>query len=111
LNVRYIEACINHGEGIESGNSKKANKAANQIFEVVTELNNQKNLQYLINFLEHDNDYVILWSAAYLLEIQQDLALCALETIINKPKSLVSFSAKVTLLEWKKGTLKMYFKG
>ncbi|WP_171690687.1 DUF2019 domain-containing protein [Paenibacillus germinis] len=110
LDTRFILACINHCDGTESGNFKKANKAANQIYDVVTELNNQNNLQYLTQFLQHENDSVSLWSAAYLLNVKPEIALSALENLIGKPKSLVSFSAKVTLSEWQKGTLKMYFK-
>ncbi|WP_187274351.1 DUF2019 domain-containing protein [Paenibacillus sp. N3.4] len=110
LDTRFIKACVNHGDGTESGNFKKANKAANQIYDVVTELKNQNNLQYLVQFLQHENDSVKLWSAGYLLNLQPEIALSALQTIMGRPKSLVSFSAEVTFSEWQKGTLKMYFK-
>ncbi|QYR21275.1 hypothetical protein KZ483_26945 [Paenibacillus sp. sptzw28] len=111
LDTRFIEACSNHGEGTESGNYKKANKAAHKIFDIVTELKKQNNLEYLFKFIEHDNDSVRLWSSSYLLDIDnENRAIDTIKKLIGKPKSLVSFSAKVTIDEWEKGTLKMYFK-
>lgn len=97
-------------ETVRNAEITKANKAANKIFEVVTELKDQDNLQYLVKFLQHDNDSVGLWGASYLLNVQEEIALNVPHTLIGKPKSLLSLSAEVTLSEWKKGTLIMYFK-
>jgi hypothetical protein len=110
LENTYLEACINHGEGIELGDSKKANKAAKIIFKVVTHLKNQNNLKALFNYLDHENDSVRGWSASYLLDIDQDeRAINTLKNLTGKPRSSVSFSAEITLKEWGKGRLRMYF--
>ena len=72
LEAIYITACIEHGEGTESGDYRKVNRAAKKIYATVTELKKKNNLEFLIRFLNHENDSVKLWSSSYLLDIDQD---------------------------------------
>jgi predicted KAP-like P-loop ATPase len=111
MDTSYIDACIKHGVGTITGNYKMANKAANKIYEIVTELKKKNNLECLFNFIEHKNESVRLWSSSYLLDLdKEERAIITLKNLSRESKSLVSFSAKVILEEWKNGTLKMYFK-
>jgi hypothetical protein len=109
LEAIYITSCIEHDEGTESGDYRKANRAAKKIYATVTELKKNNKLEFLFRLLDHENESVKLWSSSYLLDIDQDeQAITTLKSLIGIPKSLVSFSAKVTLDEWQKGTLRMY---
>jgi len=62
-------------------------------------------LSELVDLLEHEDPYVRLWAASYTLQIMPTKAEKVLEEISHVKGVMAGFSAKMTLEEWKKGTL------
>jgi hypothetical protein len=60
-----------------------------------------------LNFLNHKDIGVRLWTATSLLPIYTEDAIETLEQI-TKVKGIHSLSAEITLQEWRKGNIKIY---
>lgn len=102
----YVEAAINYGESIEKGNSKEANKNATKMHEIRNKIKQVENYHnWFIPLLNHENDYVKLYSAYLLLQVVPEKAEIVLVEL-SKKRKLLGFEAKMTLKEWRKGNLK-----
>jgi len=101
----YIDAASTHGrEDIEP---KVSNAAHDCIVRVVVKLAKQDGgLLNLVPLLQHPVPNVGLWSAAHLLRVYPEQAESVLENIANG-KGPIAFYARITLEEWRKGTLRM----
>lgn len=102
---KFIESAIKNGEAVEKGDSKKANKEFDLIQKYYLELKESENTNILIPLLESNDKYVQLWSAYYLLPIETNRSEIVLEEL-SQIRGVISITAKFTLKEWKKGTLK-----
>ena len=101
----FISACIEKGKCEELGDSKRGNRQYAIITSSYLALKKIGQLGNMEGLLEHENPYVRLWAAYYMLPvlpIKSENTLKELSTIKGKP---VAFSAQMTLLEWRKGTL------
>ena len=104
---KFISACIEKGKYEELGNSKMGNRQYNIIKSCYLALKKLDQLDNMVGLLEHENPYVRLWAASYMLPIapiKSEGALKELSTLKGKP---VAFSAQMTLQEWRKGTLSL----
>lgn len=105
LKKMFIIAAIKHGEGTEQGNYKLANKQYKIIEKSIDELKNIENgIEEFEELLEHEDDYVKLWCARYLIESRNMKAKRTLLALINKP-GFLGLTAKLTLDEWDKGNI------
>ncbi|WP_055666125.1 hypothetical protein [Desnuesiella massiliensis] len=101
----YINASIKHGKCTEDGDYKLANKQYIIIEKSITELKlMEKGIDELENLLEHQSDYVKLWSARYLLLDKEVKAKQTLLSLTKKP-GFLGFTAQITLDEWSKGNI------
>ena len=103
---KFICACIEKGKYEELGNSKMGNKQYTIIKSAYLSLKKAGRLDDMTGLLEHENPYVRLWAASYMLPIlptKSENTLKELSTLKGKP---VAFSAQMTLQEWRKGNLK-----
>ena len=105
----FERSCIIHGDATESGDYKTANKHHQIIIKSILQLYNNGDLMKIENLLNHKNVSVKLWSAGMLLPFRSSLCEKILKEI-SKANGMVSFSAEITLQEWKKGTLKLPYK-
>lgn len=104
---KYVAAAIAHGQATEAGNHKKANREADQLAESYRDLRSRglDSQQALLPLLNHDNPNVRLWAGSHALEFapaEGERVLVALQVV---PGSLVGFSAKMTLQQWRAGAL------
>ncbi|MFC5701714.1 DUF2019 domain-containing protein [Cohnella faecalis] len=104
----FIDAAIQHGECTEIGNSKLGNKFYKKIMmssEVIK--SSEKGKEVFLELMKHPNISVRLWSASFAYQNNPIEAEQVLQDIIGIKKSLVSFTAEITLNELKSGRLLM----
>ena len=104
---RYAKAAMAHGRATEAGDHKKANRAYDELAAIYRELRRRgpDAQRALLPLLNDPEPGVCAWAASHALEfapVEGEPVLRALESI---PKSLVSFSAKMTLQQWREGKL------
>ena len=103
---KYIKAAIKHGEATEEGKANIANKQYKVIQRNVDKLKSIENgINELVNLLEHQSDYVRLWSASYLLPLEEQKSKETL-LILSKKSGLIGFKAKIILAELEKGNIR-----
>ncbi|MCB2362146.1 hypothetical protein [Clostridium estertheticum] len=102
---KFIESAIKNGEAVEKGESKKANKEFDLLQKYYLQLKESESINILSPLLESNNKYVQLWSSYYLLSIETKRSEIILEEL-SQIRGLISITAKITLKEWKKGTLR-----
>lgn len=95
-----------HGESSEHGDHKIANEAYKEINKAVSFLKKNNEIYRLNIFLDHESFGVRLWAATYLLPIEELMAKNVLDAIVRRG-GILAFTAKNTLAEWRKGTLKL----
>ena len=102
----YIDAILKRDKALSIGNAKIANKYYDKIAGLVNDLkrSNIDELLKLQPLLEHEEVSVRFITAFYLLQIIPEEAENVLEHIANE-KNKVSFDAKMTLREWRKGNI------
>ena len=103
---QFVEAAGKHAEATETGDYKTGNKQYNLIVKAVSFLKEDNTLNKLESLLIHPSVGVRLWSATYLLPLNEEEASKALKKIING-NDIHSFTAKTTLEEWGKGNLRL----
>lgn len=102
----FIDACVKKGNCEELGNGKLGNKQYVVIKSVYLFLKNNNRLDEFAILLKHENPYVRLWAASFLLSImpkESEYVLKELSMLKGKP---VAFTAQITLQQWQKGDLK-----
>lgn len=104
----FEEAAINHGHASEKGDYKFGNRNCEIIFEVIQFLKKNNKIISLMIFLDHPSDSVKSWAASYLLPLKESEAVNTLQEI-SKGKGIIAFSAGITLKEWRKGTLGLFY--
>ena len=102
---KYKKAAELHGEGTLEGDSNKTNSAHDILIEVYSELKNNDSVKNLQVLIKDPNASVRAWSAMHLLPLFENESIDILDEV-SKEKSLVGFSALMTLKEWKAGKLK-----
>jgi hypothetical protein len=104
--ARYIQAAIQHGEGIEQHDSEKANTAHEALIDALDELKSRPEREHaaLLSVLEHQNPRVQGWAATHLLELYPDNALPVLARLSTLP-GLIGFGAEMVIKEWNKSRL------
>ncbi|SHI07736.1 DUF2019 domain-containing protein [Clostridium grantii] len=101
----YTEAAIKYGNATEEGKYKIVNNQYKIIEKNIDKLKSIENgINKLENLLEHQSDYVKLWSARYLLYLKEQKAKETLLILIQK-SGVIGFDAKMTLEEWGKGNI------
>jgi hypothetical protein len=100
----FERAAIRHSEASENGNYEIANESYKELINAKEYLLQHDQMGLLIELLEHESKAVRMWSARYLLPLNEPAATDALEQIANGT-GILSFGAKMTLTEWKAGTL------
>ncbi len=105
---RYAESAAAHGRASETGDHKAANAAHDVLAGVYRELRRRgvDAQQALLPLLEDPELGVRGWAGAHALEFAPTEGERALSRIAEIPKSLVSFSAKMTLRQWREGKLR-----
>jgi predicted ArsR family transcriptional regulator len=104
---RYVNAAIAHGEAIENGNHKVANKQHDVIMRLLHKLDEAgKRGEALSSILDHRDPHVRGWAATHLLNVDSAKAIRALEALVNEG-GLAGFNAEMTLAELRKGRLRI----
>jgi len=108
LLVEYRDAAAAHGAATEQGDHEASSRACDAIAEVYGELRRRgtATVQRLIPFLEDEDVGVRFWVASHALEFAPEKGQAVLSEIAQTPNSLIAFSAKMALREWKAGRLK-----
>jgi hypothetical protein len=105
---RYSESAAAHGRATEAGDHKTANAAHEVLATVYRELRRRgvEAQRALLPLLEHNDIGVRGWAGAHALEFAPSEGESALTALAEVPRSLISFSAKMTLRQWREGTLR-----
>jgi hypothetical protein len=103
----FVESSIEHGNAMESGDYRRANKAYASIIKSMKILKEGGKTDEFLKTLNHESPSVRLSSACALLSAYQTEALRALGDLANE-SGIVSFDAKMTIQEWEKGNLTLY---
>ncbi len=102
---QFEVAAMTHAEATENGDYKTANKSYAAIAKAIAFLKQKGELRVLSRFLDHSSASVQVWTAMFLLPIYENDAVRVL-TDVAKGTGILSFDAKNTLSEWRKGNLR-----
>lgn len=102
--IDFENAATSHAEANETGDYKNANKSYKIIARSVEALKMNNQLLMLGKFLDHPSVGVQIWSARYLLPIEEQKAIAVLNNLSSNP-GIHALIAETTLSEWRKGNL------
>jgi len=109
LIAKYVNAAIRHKEGYTSGNSKKANAAADALAEVAADLDCHGDLgkAALAQLMDHGSMAVRCSAARDCLFLPDhgNKARQTLSEIARQDEGLIGFDAEMVLKVWDKGDL------
>jgi hypothetical protein len=105
LGIFEISA-VQHAQATELGDYKTANKAYKLIVNSIEFMQQTDKINELLNFISHSSVGVRIWSATYLLKSHEQIAIQELVKIASGV-GIQSLNAEMTLIEWKKGNLKL----
>ncbi len=103
----YVAAATARGEATEDGDYRAGNKQHDVIVAAYREFRARgpEAQRSLLGLLDHPNESVRGMAASHALEFAAEEGAPVLE-LIAKSESIHGFTARITLEEWKKGTLK-----
>jgi hypothetical protein len=110
LKAAFRRSAAAHGAGaLDGGDPKETNRAADEIVEVVRLLREEQDQgrQFLTDLLGEENVSVRIWAATYLLPLDAEQAVFALEKAAKADKTIIGFGAEMVLREWRAGRLKL----
>ncbi len=104
----YKDAAAAHCMATERGDQNTANRSHDVLVGIHTELRRRgaEALNELLNLLQNKDTGVRFWAASHALEFSPEKGENVLSEIAKIPKSLIAFSAEVTLREWRAGRLR-----
>lgn len=104
----YAAAAAAHGTASATGDYRTANKQWAIITSVYRELRSRgRDAQLaLLELVSSPDDYVRSWAAAHALEFAPEVGEPVLTELANRPRGLASFTAEMTLKEWRAGKLR-----
>ena len=105
---QYAEGAAAHGRATQVGDHKAANAAHEELASAYRELRRRgiDAQRALLPLLEHEDLGGQAWAGAHALEFAPVEGERALTRIAEIPKSLVSFSARMTLRQRREGKLR-----
>jgi hypothetical protein len=108
--TQYRQAALLHGQATAAGNYQVGNQQYDQLLAIYLDLKRKGATAVAsLSALLHDKDNTVAcWAATHLLPYQEALAVATL-TRIADTSGIVSFTATMTLQEWRKGCLKLYY--
>ena len=103
----YIRLATNHGDFLQSGDDKKANKAHSTIRALVQriEIADSDIKKEFYKLMSHPNSSVRLWTAIELLGTAEQNSKTVIEKIKNE-EAIIGLTAKSVLEMWEKGLFK-----
>lgn len=103
----YREAAVRHGDAIARGDHQSANRAANRIAAIYSELRRRglEAQRQLIPLLDAPEPRVRGWAAAHSLEFAPSEGEAVLIRLVSQ-SGLLGLSAEMTLKEWRAGRLR-----
>ena len=101
----FEEACIKHSVATEQGDDRTGNRYHSKIMKAIAFLKSENAISSLNDYLSSPSIGVRLWSACYLLPVNEQEGIKVLEEIVKSP-GINSLVAETTLSEWRKGNLK-----
>lgn len=102
----FVDAAVKHGECTNKGDYRTANKQYKIIVKSLHQLKvHEEGVIQFKELMEHQSDYVRLWSSTHLLRVEEERAKRNLMSLAKK-SGVISLTAQTTLDEWNKGNLK-----
>jgi hypothetical protein len=104
----YSQAAAAHGKATEEGDHKTANKMANMVSSVYSELRRRgaEAQRALLPLLHNENPGVRLWVASHALEFSPIDGEPVLVELASTYHSFTGMTAQVTLSQWREGKLR-----
>ncbi len=104
LAAKFVEAARKQGAGIESGDSRVANKWYKNLLAIREGLRDhgEGGEDVILQLLENESPYVRLWAATYALAFSPLRAQPVLEALAASQGGFLRFTAATTLSEWRK---------
>lgn len=101
----FKKNAIEHGQHTMSGDYKLCNKCYKNIMNAVKYIASKGKYDGYKPMLEDANPSLRIWTAFALLHVDTKNAVKALKKVIKEDDGIMSFDAKMTLKEFKKGNL------
>jgi hypothetical protein len=102
----FIDCAIKHGEAIDQGNYKLANKLHSKLTSLYEKIKKEEQWDELKIMVKHTDESVKLWTATFLLKRDTDLALKVLNEL-RESKRIIGLTASTTVDMWNKGMLQL----
>jgi hypothetical protein len=103
----YSQAATDHGRATLAGNYRQANKAHESLASAYRELRARGELAQcaILPLLQHADAGVRLWAASHALEFAPQIGEPVLAELADAQCGILSFSASMTLKQWRDGKL------
>ena len=101
----YMEAASAHGEATAVGDSAMANHAHDVLAAVYRRVREDGAQRRLLPLLKHSYPAVVVWAGAHALEFAPDEGERVLADLARRDRSVIGFTAMMTLSEWRDGNL------
>jgi hypothetical protein len=102
----FIDYAIKHGQAIEQGDHKTANKIHEKLTALYVKLKSNENWDVLKELVKHNDESVRLWAATFLLKNDTILSLQVLNGLKESDK-IIGLTASTTIDMWSKGMLQL----
>ena len=108
LLAEYGDAAVVHRRASEGGKAEVANRAYARLSAVANELRSRGpgGRDAFLRLLSDPRAGVRVWAATHSLSLAPEQATAVLEEIASGSSSLVEFSAKMVLQQWRAGTFR-----
>lgn len=111
LEAQFLETALLRTELLKANDAKKANREYDKLHRLKDELRElpDKGCAVLKRIASHSDVDVRILAAAALLAVDEAYAISVLEDISIGDAGLQSFTAEMTLQEWRKGATREYW--
>ena len=111
LEAQFLETALRRAEFLREHESKKANKEYDKLHRLKNKLRElpDKGDSLLKRIVSHSDLDVRILAAAALLAVDEPYAISVLEDVSARDAGLQSFTAEMTLREWRKGSIRDYW--
>ena len=104
VKAQFVDYSTEHYLAWQEGDNKTANRLNNKLINLYKKVKESEEQSIFVDFLNHKNEGVKLFSAVFLLKTNHELAIDCLNKLVELP-GIISSQAKMTLYLWDRDEL------